>query len=84
MRSINCGDGRRPVSSATALVDVPRPEQTGQLLVCPWFRVGGAIVRTVAVVARFDHPAETTLDEMRVELLSPMDEAAERFFQTNS
>ncbi len=39
-------------------------------------------MRTVAMVARFDHPAETTLDELRVELLYPMDEVAEQFFRT--
>jgi len=34
------------------------------------------------MVARFDHPAEVTLDEVRVELMFPMDEVAERFFRT--
>jgi hypothetical protein len=34
------------------------------------------------MVARFDHPAEITLDELRVELMYPVDEAAERFFRS--
>jgi hypothetical protein len=36
------------------------------------------------MVARFDHPAEITLDELRVELMYPMDEVAERFFRSVS
>jgi transcriptional regulator with XRE-family HTH domain len=67
----------------TALTDVPRPPSTPQsLLVCPWFRVGDQVIRTIAMVARFDHPAEITLDELRVELLYPMDQDAEDFFRT--
>jgi transcriptional regulator with XRE-family HTH domain len=66
-----------------ALADVPRPRSAPPaLLVCPWFRVGDQVIRTIAMVARFDHPAEITLDELRVELLYPMDEDAERFFRT--
>jgi hypothetical protein len=34
------------------------------------------------MVARFDHPAETTLDELRLELMYPMDGTAEEFFQS--
>lgn len=34
------------------------------------------------MVARFDHAAEITLDELRVELLYAMDEDAERVFRT--
>jgi transcriptional regulator with XRE-family HTH domain len=66
-----------------ALAGVPRPEPaTPHLLVCPWFRVADQVIRTIAVVARFDHPAETTLDELRVELMYPMDDTAERFFRS--
>jgi transcriptional regulator with XRE-family HTH domain len=68
----------------TALVGVPRPERSRELLVCPWFRIGEQVVRTVAMVARFDHPTETTLDELRVELLYPMDEAADQFFHSSA
>jgi hypothetical protein len=35
-------------------------------------------------VARFDHPAETTLEEVRVELMYPMAETADRFFRTRA
>ncbi|GAB3849296.1 hypothetical protein ACFPIJ_36500 [Dactylosporangium cerinum] len=66
----------------TALADVPRPPDAGpELLVCPWFRVGDQIVRTVVMVARFDDPAEATLDELRVELMYPADDTAERYFR---
>jgi transcriptional regulator with XRE-family HTH domain len=63
-----------------ALADVPRPEASGELLVCPWFRIGDQIIRTIAMVARFDHPAEATLDELHIELMYPMDDTADRFF----
>jgi len=49
--------------------------------VCPWFRVGDEVVRTIAMVARFDPVAEVTLDELRIELMYPLDAAAERFFR---
>jgi hypothetical protein len=66
-----------------ALAGVPRPAPaTSDLLVCPWFRVGDQVIRTIAMVARFDHPAETTLDELRVELMYPMDGTAEGFFRS--
>jgi hypothetical protein len=62
---------------------VPRPSSSDPgLLVCPRFRIGDQIIRTIAMVARFDHPAEITLDELRVELMYPMDEAAERFLRS--
>lgn len=65
-----------------AVAGVPRPQpDESALLVCPWFRIGDQIIRTIAMVARFDHPSEVTLEELRVELMYPMDEVAERFFR---
>jgi hypothetical protein len=34
------------------------------------------------MVARFDHAAEITLDELRVELIYAMDDVAKRFFRS--
>jgi hypothetical protein len=66
----------------TALAGVPRPRPAeAVLLVCPWFRVGGGIVRTIALTARFDHAADVTLDELRAELIYPLDEQVDRFFR---
>ena len=74
---------RLVAAAEAALADVPRPAPaTSDLLVCPWFRVGDQIIRTIAMVARFDHPAETTLDELRVELMYPMDDTADDFFRS--
>lgn len=39
------------------------------------------MVSTIAMVARFDPVAEVTLDELRIELMYPLDSAAERFFR---
>jgi transcriptional regulator with XRE-family HTH domain len=65
-----------------ALAGIARPEPADLgLAVCPWFRVGDRVVRTIAMVARFDPIAEVTLDELRIELMYPLDEAAEAFFR---
>ena len=60
------------------------PLAAAGLMVCPWFRVGGQVVRTIAMVARFDHTGDVTLDELRVELMYPLDADAERFFRTQN
>ncbi len=59
----------------------PTPE--AGLMVCPWLQVGGTVVRTITMTARFDHIAEVTLDELHVELMYPLDDDAERFFRTH-
>jgi transcriptional regulator with XRE-family HTH domain len=69
----------------TSLAGTPRPVPADpQILVCPWLRIGDRIIRTIAMVARFDHAAETTLDELRVELMYPADEVAERYFRSRA
>ena len=60
---------------------VPRPTTEPGLMVCPTFRVNGELVQTIAMVARFDQASEITLDELRVELMYPFDESADRFFR---
>jgi hypothetical protein len=65
------------------LAGVPRPEPaTPRLLVCPWLRIGDQVIRTIAMVAPFDPPDRTSLGELRVELLYPMDDTAQRFFRS--
>jgi transcriptional regulator with XRE-family HTH domain len=65
-----------------ALVDVPHPaEPPDELVICPDFRIGDEVVRTVSMVARFDTARELTLDELQIELTYPRDAAAERFFR---
>lgn len=53
---------------------------TGRVL-CPRFRFGDQVVRTVTVVAAFEHAVDVTLDEVRVELVYPEDAEAEAFFR---
>jgi transcriptional regulator with XRE-family HTH domain len=62
---------------------VSRPDQEGgsDLVVCPRFVLGGQVVRTVSMVARFGSAREVTLDELRVELVCPADADAEAFFR---
>jgi hypothetical protein len=50
-------------------------------VLCPWFRVGDEVIKTIGIAARFDPAAEVTLDELRIELAYPLDEVAERFFR---
>jgi hypothetical protein len=52
--------------------------------VCPTFRIGGELVRTIAMVARFDHAAEVTLDGPSVELMYPYDDDVDRFFRRHA
>jgi len=77
---------RSLISLAEAALDgVSRPAaDQGGLMVCPWFRIGGMVVRTIAMNARFDHTAEVTLDELRIELMYPMDDEADRFFRISN
>jgi transcriptional regulator with XRE-family HTH domain len=45
-----------------AVADIPRPaEPPAELVICPDFRIGEEIVRTVSMVARFDTARELTL-----------------------
>lgn len=46
----------------------------------PRLRLGTEVVDTISVIARFGSPDQATPEELRVELLYPADEAAERFF----
>ena len=63
--------------------DVPRDAQGpgSEMVVCPHFRIGDQVIRTVGLVARFGTAREVTLDELRVELAFPLDEEAEAFFR---
>ncbi|HCT79136.1 MAG TPA: hypothetical protein DGT23_21780 [Micromonosporaceae bacterium] len=64
------------------LASTPRPAAPpAQLTVCPWFRLGDVLIRTIVVAARFDAPAEVTLDELRIELIYPADAEAEQYFR---
>ena len=64
--------------------DVPMDVGGGpgsELVVCPHFRIGDQVIKTVGLVARFGTACEVTLDELHVELVFPLDEEAETFFR---
>lgn len=65
------------------LEGVPRPpsDASGELVVCPTFRIGGELVRTVGMTLRFGPSRDVTLEELSVDVLYPRDEVAERFFR---
>ena len=45
-------------------------------MLCPHFRIGGHVVRTISVVAQFGAAVDVTLEELRLELIYPADEEA--------
>ncbi len=51
------------------------------LVLCPHFKIGDQVIKTIVVVARFGGAREVTLDELRVELVFPGDAIAEAFFR---
>lgn len=65
------------------LADVPLADSSeqGDLVICPRLRIGDEIVGTVTMVARFGATREVTLDELRVELVFPADDAADAYFR---
>ena len=52
------------------------------LVICPRLRLGDEIVGTVTMVARFGATRAVTLDELRVELIFPADEASDAWFRS--
>jgi transcriptional regulator with XRE-family HTH domain len=68
--------------AASAVSDLPRrPADASTRVLCPNFRVGDDLVRTISVVAQFSAPLDVTLDELRIELVYPADDDARRFFE---
>lgn len=61
----------RPVSSLDAELPV----------VCPRFRIGGQIIRTISTVMRFDTAIEISASELRIELMFPADDASAAYFR---
>lgn len=50
----------------TAVAGVPRPATLGRdLVMCPWFRVGDQVVRTIGMAARFEQVLVSTLERVR-------------------
>lgn len=67
--------------AAEAAHDAPRsPVTESPRVLCPHFRIGDQVVRTISVIAHFATPQDITLDEMRIELVYPADEDAEAVF----
>jgi MmyB-like transcription regulator ligand binding domain len=67
----------------TAVAGVPSPgsADNNEPVLCPCFRVGDRTVRTIGMAARFDPVTDVTLDELRVELIYPLDAEADVFFR---
>lgn len=50
-------------------------------MVCPRFRIGGRVIRTISAVLRFDTAVEVTTSELRVELMFPANGESDAFFR---
>lgn len=50
------------------------------LVACPWFDVDGHTIKTLILAARFDHPLDVTIEELRIELVFPIDDESRAFF----
>lgn len=59
----------------------PIEEVPDRPVLCPTLRIDGRQIRTLATVLRFDKPTDVTMAELRVELVFPADDEAERFFR---
>jgi hypothetical protein len=66
-----------------ALGDPPdQPHQAPDFVLCPWYRMGDRIVKIIGVAAHFDATNEVTLNELRIELSYPLDQASDEFFRS--
>ena len=59
----------------------PPPDASGELVVCPTFRIGDCTIRTIGMTMRFGPSRDVTLEELAVDVLYPRNEEAERFFR---
>jgi transcriptional regulator with XRE-family HTH domain len=66
------------------LRDVPQPRFAGEgdPVMCPTFRVGDQLIRTIGMTLRFGPSRDVTLEELSVDLLHPRDTEAEAFFRS--
>ncbi|MGF1511784.1 MAG: helix-turn-helix domain-containing protein [Myxococcota bacterium] len=56
---------------------------SGSAIVTPRYRIGNQqVIETIMTVARFSAASHLELEELRVELIYPMDEGGERFFRS--
>lgn len=63
-------------------VERPDPSEDGPEVVGPRFRVGDQVIKTFFTVMKFESALEITLNELRIELLFPVDDASCEFFKT--
>ncbi len=71
--------------AAAACTELSATTPGGEVrMLCPHFRVGDRIVRTISVVAQFGAARDVTLDELRLELIWPADADAEEYFRTTA
>lgn len=69
------------------LHNVPRPPQSCDTcadVIAPQFKVDGQLIKTMVTVMRFESVQEITLSETRLELIFPIDEVGETFFNNLS
>lgn len=73
---------RRRIQQHLEGVPRPVPDATGELVICPTFRVGERRIRTIGMTMRFGPSRDVTLEELSVDVLYPRDDDADRFFRS--
>ncbi len=68
------------ITKAVAELSSP-PDLNSEPVLCPHFRFGDQVIRTLSVTAHFGSTRDVTLEELQAELIYPRDEVAERFFR---
>lgn len=66
------------------LADVPAPARgvaSDAPVIASRLRIGDCVVSTISTIASFSAARDVTLDELRIELVFPADDAAEAFFK---
>lgn len=58
-----------------------RQVDTTARVLCPAFRIGDGLIRTISVVAQFGGARDVTLDELRIEMFFPSDVASADAFR---
>jgi hypothetical protein len=69
------------LAEATRAGQADSDDEDQAVLACPWFRVGDSVIRTIVMTGHFDATSDVDVDELRIELIYPQDDAAEAFFR---
>jgi len=90
MRREATASGREELVERVAAVEArvaevsepPASIRTDVPVMCPRIRLGDQVIQTVTTISQFGNAQDVTLDELKVELVFPGDDAAAAFFES--